>query len=249
MGRAKVQIGALAGREFQWSIPWASPDDVANLLALFHGVHGPGPFWWYEASAARRNMLPPETAAPYSAGETRPGWEVYSPLSAVLTRSPVQITDSTGRVISEPGVAVPAGAVAASPHMPVLPGRTYGASAWVIVGVASPATVSVEFFDAAGAIMSGLGASVASSSTTWQYVATAPVAAPAAAVSARVLIAGSPTVSGHFGLLRAAETAAALGGWLPGEGLPRVSILDVPEQLRAASPDPRSDYTVTLMEV
>jgi len=63
-GSVAAQILPRSMREYAWTLTQADSEDIANLYALYQGVHGIGPFWLYDRLAAGRNMLSPGAATP-----------------------------------------------------------------------------------------------------------------------------------------------------------------------------------------
>ncbi|MGH8878470.1 MAG: hypothetical protein ACRD0P_14185, partial [Stackebrandtia sp.] len=62
-GQAVMYRATRSARTWTWSIPWASDDDIDNLLALEQGAWGPPPYRWYDPMAAATNMVPDVVAA------------------------------------------------------------------------------------------------------------------------------------------------------------------------------------------
>lgn len=59
-----VVDGSVAGhRQFSWS--WIGDPDVLSIIREFRqGVHGPGPFYWVDPFAMKRNLFAPNWASP-----------------------------------------------------------------------------------------------------------------------------------------------------------------------------------------
>ncbi|TDE02829.1 hypothetical protein [Jiangella asiatica] len=226
-GMRSIQRAPRSARRWTLSLAWATPAEVAALVELESGsLANPSvPTYWYDPYAAATNMLRPSVAAPGLWGD-----EPYEAVGGgTLTYSVL------GGAL--PLIDVPLGE-AVAPVVPVLEGRTYTASTFA----SASSHVGLRWVDADGVTLS----TTAGSTGTGRLSATG--AAPAGAGGVRVVL--DPDVAGNFNRVQLTETATVID-WLPGEGIPRVSVSGMQRTHQAVWDDGtvRSDYTAELLEV
>lgn len=247
-GRAFVQLGALSGRQFEWTIPDAEPSEVDNLVALFHGTWGSPPFYWYEPVSARVNMLSPESASPFAV-DGLAGYTKLSGSGTIADGGTVTLPD--GRKTAHSLALGAASTTAESPILPVIPGKMYAAWGVVTSTTSQPFTATLVYCDAAGAELgSGSGTVTTTASGVRVWATTLTGAQPAGTVGVRLRLAsGAGGTTVRVPVARVAETTAVLTGWNHGRGLPAVAMTGVPEVLQDSTDNTRSSYTVSLVEV
>jgi hypothetical protein len=145
-----------SARTWQWSLPWATDDDVDDLLALEQGAFGPAPWRWYDPVAAATNMLPDVVAA---AGIGEAPWRWFADRESLVSQGG-SITLEDGRKL--PQSISPNGTVqfpmrrnvdgvTAVDPLPVIPGRAYTLTLTLENGTG---VLSLVWVDAAGELLS-----------------------------------------------------------------------------------------------
>lgn len=220
-GGTSVQIGPLGARMFEWPLAWATPDEIANLVALQQGVYGSGPFWWYDPVAVERNMLHPSTATPGLDGIE--GW--------IAGTSTTISTPTVGNLVVN-------GLSAHTSTMPVIPGRTYTGAA----EATATSRVTLSWRDAS---FVEVGTEVGADGTGRRTVSGV---APAGAAGVRLVIELPVSGLATLSRMQLTETDAPIG-WFPGVGVPQVAILPPEETYRSTRDVTSVDYSVTLQEV
>lgn len=202
-----VQRPPVALRSWELSFEFATPDDIAPLIALDYGVYGPPPWHWYNPAAAKVNMLTPWQSSPGI-----PGPEVWSPGATDLEYIGPNILQITATAVS---------AETTSP-VPVLPGRTYMASAQMLdrPGGTTTAVLSLRWVDAAGALVS----SVSSAATVSPNRAVVSGVAPPTAAGAVLRVTPTAATTGRFGSALLVEGAADVP-WHIGMGAESVTVM------------------------
>lgn len=228
-GANSAQVGLRAPRTWEVSIPSASTQEVASLLALGCGEYGIGPFIWVSPAAAALNLLTPEVSTCGPAADWQPSVEVSGPLNIVGE-------GITGRSLfnSDPSVSLVFGNI----PTPVIPNTKVTGSAGVL-GAGS--RVGLSFWTAAGVYLnpSYLSAEtgVAGEARRLSVTATAPSNA------AYCLVYGTNTVSGA----RPAVTwTDHLNPWAPGGGCPKAHISNIPNTVSGVL---RQDVSFTVTEM
>jgi hypothetical protein len=225
-GMRSVQRAPRAARAWTLVMPWSTPAEVAALTELEAGsLANPSvPVYWYDPYAAAVNMLRPSVASPGLWGD-----EPYEASGGTLTYS---VLDSALHLVD-----VSAGE-ALAPTVPVIVGRTYTASVYV----SASSTARLRWVDAAGSTLS------TTSGTTGTGRISVTGTAPSSTAGVRLIL--DPATSGNFNRVQLTETAAILD-WLPGEGIPRVSVSGLQRTHQAVWEDGtvRSDYTAEMLEV
>lgn len=171
-GRRVAQRSPLSAREWKWKFSAADVDDLAKLIGLEQGVYGNGPWFWYDKTAAKLNMLDDIVAA---AGMGVEPWRhLAASSSAVIPAGAITLEAGHALAYSiEPTdmLTVPYRQGIPDP-IPAVAGRTYTAAGYITGG---PGYVGLLWCDANKAPMS----TVLSAHTTGRATVTA--SAPAGA--------------------------------------------------------------------
>lgn len=225
-GMRSVQRAPRSARRWTLSMTWATPAEVAALVELESGslANPSTPTYWYDPFAAAVNMLRPNVASPGLWGD-----EPYTAVGGTLTYS---VLDGALHLVD-----VSAGQ-AVAPTVPVIEGRTYTASAYA----SASSTVGLRWVDDAEVTLS----TSTGSAGTGRVSVTA--AAPAGAAGVRAVL--TPATTGNFNRVQLTETVAVID-WLPGEGIPRVSVSGLQRTHQAVWEDGtvKSDYSAEMLEV
>lgn len=172
-GKRKAEI--VPGGRRTWDVQTSdatSPAESATLQEFANGSWGRGPFWFLSADALTTNILPPITSVFGSFVDGGPlpleggGW---APIGMRLAGGGAGVIQF----------------VASSQDPPVIPGRTVTASAYVL---GSAAYVTVQFFTAAGTLLTSLSSAPVSAASVARRVsvsAEVPFNAATARVTAR----------------------------------------------------------------
>lgn len=174
-GRMRVQAKGVRNRAWSLSMDLATPADLANVQALLEGEFGRGPFIFVPPNAPTTNMLMPDvsTCGPSAVMST-----------AVSIVGPLQLPDGAwaGRSLNNP---TPSPTLRFGPDTtPVIPGSTVTASAYL---VGAGAKVGIQFFNAAGAVISqsvSAQSGIAGVATRLALTLTVPVLAVACTIYA-----------------------------------------------------------------
>ncbi|HEX6684034.1 MAG TPA: hypothetical protein VF062_14620 [Candidatus Limnocylindrales bacterium] len=227
-GMAKIQRAPRGSRSLTWTFEADVPADLRELIALELGVHGAGPFWWYDPLSAGLQMLPVAVASPGLGGDELFGTSGTATLD-YATVAPFSL-------------GVTGSGEAESPVVPVFVGRAYVAAAQV----SADARLRLRWVDSAGATLSTTDG--ATGTTRRTVTGTAP------ASSAGVKVVLDPTSSVaevEFSQLQLTEGSSAIT-WEPGPGMARWSIVGGLEQVYqladSAAADYRRDLAVSLIE-
>lgn len=228
-GVAKLQRAPRLSRQLTWTLPMTSPDDIRELIALELGVYGPGPYWYYDALAARLQMLPPGVASPGLGGD--------------------QLFDDFGTATLDYATAAPwkigvtGSGEAETPVVPAVVGTTYIGAA----EVSADARIGLRWVDSSGSTLS------TDYGTTGTTRRSASAQAPASTAGVKVVL--DPTSSAsevEFSEIQLVEGSAVID-WEPGPGMARWSFTGgVPTAYQHGSGEVaefRRDVTVTLVEV
>lgn len=235
-GRRVVQKAPRAPRTWSADLgQWRTPEQVAWVQALATGAV-PGPHYLYTQDAAQTNLLPADIAAPGALGASG----LLMPGGVTPPRDRVSVLIAGAMVLATGVWGDPSAPGDWSQTIPLPPGSyvlsgyrttTGQALLWRTVNAAGAAV-------ATGTLTSSGGARGTSNVT---------VSGAAVGLQVRLPILTSGAVVGGFRLTAGTSQSA---DWMPGRGVPEVSVSDPAETQQYAGRDGvRSDYTVTLMEV
>jgi hypothetical protein len=232
-----VQRAPRAARS--WSLdlgPWREDGTLAYLAACAQGVV-PGPLYMLTSDAARGNLLPDHIASPGLGLGSLGGVGMGPVLTRILGGQMVP----TAGVEMSPTVLGPW-----SQTVPVLPTMDLAVSAWS----SSPRTMSWRTVDASGAQIT-TGNVHTTSTPGGGYWGDALISQQAGVAGVQLRLSYGP---GRIGGIRLIDVtggvSASVPEWVPGMGVPRVSIDDPTRTLRLSTPSQtRTDSTITIREV
>lgn len=256
-GGQVVDRAPRGSRSWGMTFPMLSTTEWEQLYALYDGQYGPGPYWLLDPTMT--NLLTPDQA---SSGSSRGDTASWSAAGAGETLAiSTALVDGGSATLLWTLPAAPAGGVLLSPH----PSGTHRATSvgwewtyWARLRLASTSpdtavdvTVSLIWYDSAGAVLSTSTSSATTLGTgAWSRVtitATAPASAvrfaPKVTVTSGTVGAGGAQVHvGQSQLARGADDAT----WHPGLGYPLVTIAAQDDSIARYG---RFDSSWTLVEV
>lgn len=230
-GRVVTQKAPRSARSWVLRFPHFTADQLALVLALEQGVYGSDLFM-YEPFVAQANMLLPGVARPGLLGDWSECTGVAAGAALTVGGVPIPVTGSVGAATTSIGRTI-GGTPAPTP---VLPSTQYTGSVYV----SASSTVGLRWVDSTGTTISTTTGSASSSRPS--QTATSP---PNAAGVVLVL-----TTSGTTRFTAGQLNEGALRSWLPGEGVPAVSLSGVDQSLTwATSSEQRRDLSIRVTEV
>lgn len=126
-GGAVSTTSAGAHREFTWS--WiGSPDPLRIIKEFKTGVHGPGPFYWVDPFAAKKNLFAPNWAAPRVI-DTGDWPDIYDTPHAALVDTPTNSWGLPKKSLRYALTATPNAVPARRFTIPIPPGHAFYLSA------------------------------------------------------------------------------------------------------------------------
>jgi hypothetical protein len=232
-GVQKAQYGMRSPRSWQVGIGTATPEQIGGLTGLLGGLYGPPPWLYVGPWAQVTNLLHPAASMFMPAAWIGPGAPGGPLVLADGTRPVHSIVNDTGGDI-------------VTALVPVVPGVPVSGSV-VAVG-ASGYTLSLDFLDAAGALVSRSSEfkdAAAGSPLSRGAITATP---PAGSVQARLRVAGALRLA-----LPAITWTPEAGPWQLGEGAPKVVARGLSKAVQLAVRDiqtmRRTSASFTLDEV
>ena len=204
-GRLRAQVSPQVLREWQCSMPFATPDEARHLKALTSGVFGLGPFAWVPVQATTTNVMSLGASMP---GPTHGSWSGAG--------DPAGAWQVPGLGLVRHSVIADNNLVTLAEGTPVVPGMPVTGGAWT-AGDANTRVV-LQLLDNAGSIIASALSPTSPSATPTRALATIP-AAPQTAATARIVVSGAMQVG-----LPSISWAAELSEWAPGGGSKQVVI-------------------------
>lgn len=257
---ARVRDTLAVKQTFQVGWSWLSDAEYLPLEGLFLGVYGDGPFYWMDQGRKNFCDLNVSTGTDYL--DTTSGFTpvtttgLFSDVNAgwnnVGGPFPVGGTRRLGAGVAN-GTAAFTGIYNPTTSIPVTPGVTYTASAYLSPPGAFGVYLQLRYLDVSGTLIAG-GEGVGFKSgnalvTPDRSIAT--LVAPAGAVTAQMRVnTAAANSSGSTGFVYADgfqfEIGSAATPWQLGNGVPRVLIDSVSPTINING---WRDVTATLIEV